>query len=85
MIKYTTELETIDNFVAWSGGKDVLNKVRRAGKVFELDELLAELMEGGEQWTETQLNDFLWFDLTEGGYEGFSWEELEAAEKANNE
>jgi len=85
MIKYTTELNTIDNFDAWSGGKDVLNKVRSAGKIGELDEILAELMDGGEQWTETQLNDFLWFDLTDGNYDGFSWDELDAAEKANNE
>lgn len=82
-IKYTVELNTMNNFVAWGGGKDVLNLVRRAGMIFELDTLIEELQGDGEPWTETQLNDFLWFDLE--NYDGFSWDELEQAIKENNE
>ena len=82
MIKYTVELNTIDNFDAWSGGLTMLNRVREAGKIEELDALLEELSDCGGFESDTQLNDFLWFDLE--NYDGFSWEELEDAIRENN-
>lgn len=85
-IKYTTELNSMNYFIAWQGGKDVLNLVRRAGMILELDSLIEELQAADcEPWTETQLNDFLWFDLTEGAYEGFTWEELTEKAKKREE
>ena len=82
MIKYTVELNTIDDFDAWSGGLTMLNRVREAGKIDELDALLEELSDCGGFESDTQLNDFLWFDLE--NYDGFSWEELEDAIRENN-
>ena len=82
-IKYTVELDTIDNFDAWSGGLIMLNRVRDAGKIQELDNLLDELSCCGGFENDTQLNDFLWFDLE--NYDGFSWDELEKATQENND
>lgn len=82
MIKYTVELNTIDNFDAWAGGLTMLNRVRDAGKIAELDALLDELSSCGGFESDTQLNDFLWFDLE--NYEGFSWDDLEKAIAENN-
>lgn len=66
MITYKTELNSIANFQAWSGGRDTLDKVIKLGRVDELDALIQELqLDTNEVWTETQLNDFLWFDLPE--------------------
>ena len=81
MIKYTVELNTIDDFDAWSGGLTMLNRVRDAGKIQELDNLLDELSSCGCFESDTQLNDFLWFDLE--NYDGFSWDELEKAIREN--
>lgn len=83
MIKYTIELNTIDDFDAWSGGLTMLNRVRDAGKIKELDALLDELSDCGGFESDTQLNDFLWFDLE--NYDGFSWDDLEKAIAENND
>ena len=83
MIRYTVELNTIDDFNAWSGGLIMLNRVRDAGKIKDLDALLDELSACGGFDSDTQLNDFLWFDLE--SYAGFSWDELEKAIQENNE
>lgn len=82
-IKYTVEINTIDDFEAWSGGLTMLNRVREAGKIQDLDNLLDELSSCGGFESDTQLNDFLWFDLE--NYAGFSWDEIEQAIKENNE
>ncbi len=60
----TSEITTLRNFEAWAGGKDNLNTVLENGKMDELDALVEELF-GEEPTDETQLNDFLWFDLPE--------------------
>lgn len=83
MIKYTVELNSIEDFEAWQGGKQMLDLVIEAGKVDELDNLLEELSSVDGFSSDTQLNDFLWFDLE--NYEGFSYEELQQAIKENNE
>ena len=83
MSKYTVELNTIDEFEAWSGGLTMLNRVRDAGKIAELDALLDELSACGGFESDTQLNDFLWFDLE--NYDGFSWDDLKKAIQENNE
>lgn len=62
MIAIKVELNSVCNFEAWSGGKSVLNQVIAKNRVDELDALLEEIC---EDWTDTQLNDFLWFELTE--------------------
>lgn len=66
MIIYKIELNSIADFDAWSGGEDVLNKVIEKNRIDELDALIQELqLDTNEVWTDTQLNDFLWFDLPE--------------------
>lgn len=62
MIQYITELNTIANFQAWSGGKDRLDRVIELDRIEELDTLIKELF-CDRVPTETELNDFLWFDL----------------------
>lgn len=51
---------SLEDFEAWSGGLDTLNRVINAGKVDELDSLLS--MEYPEGIDETELNDLLWFE-----------------------
>lgn len=55
------ELNSLDGFNAWSGGLDTLNDIREANKINELD-LLFEDVFAGETPTDTEVNDWLWFD-----------------------
>ena len=64
MIAIKVELNSVYNFEAWSGGKSTLDRVIEKNRVDELDELLEEFFSDSEL-TDTQLNDFLWFDLPE--------------------
>ena len=61
----TYELD-LNNFQAWSGAKDTLERIQRDGKCAELENVLEELYPDG--MTETELNDLLWFD-SESVYE----------------
>jgi len=51
----------IDEFEAWSGGKDTLETIVRAGKAAELENLLMET-EPADGWSDTAINDVLWFE-----------------------
>ena len=61
----TYELD-LNNFKAWSGAVDTLERIQREGKCAELENILEELYPDG--MTETELNDLLWFD-SESVYE----------------
>ena len=61
----TYELD-LNNFEAWSGAKETLERIQREGKCAELENILEELYPDG--MTETELNDLLWFD-SESVYE----------------
>ena len=61
----TYELD-LNNFKAWSGAVDTLERIQREGKCAELENVLEELYPDG--MTETELNDLLWFD-SESVYE----------------
>ena len=50
----------INNFEAWSGAKDTLERIQREGKCEALENILEELYPDG--MTETELNDLLWFE-----------------------
>lgn len=53
----------IRNFKAWQGGKDTLDYIIENNKHEELEMLIEELQEAkGELFTETEINDILWFD-----------------------
>ena len=58
MIKIVKEIN-IGEFEAWSGGRDTLNKIEDHGKLDELQDLIISI---NEEWTNTELNDFLWFE-----------------------
>ena len=51
----------IADFEAWSGGRDTLEKIIEAGKAADLEALLEET-EPAEGWSETAVNDVLWFE-----------------------
>ena len=55
--------------MCWSGALQVLEQVEKKGLKDELIELLEDLG-NEEEWEETQLNDFIWFDLE--NWDGFT-------------
>lgn len=61
-MEYTKEF-SVDSFGFWSGAKDTVDDVRRAGKIDELQSLIeAQFADGEKPPTETQVNDFVWFE-----------------------
>lgn len=82
-MKYVVE-ESLDNFVAWSGGKDTLDTLREKGDCNAVESLIEELMSCGEEmWDDGQVNDFLWFERdTIAQHLGYSnWDEYEYGEE----
>lgn len=54
---------SVDSFQFWSGAKDTVDDVRRAGKMDELQSLVEEQFADNETPpTETAINDFVWFE-----------------------
>lgn len=51
---------SLENFEAWSGAVNTLERIRNAGKCYQLESVLEETYPDG--LSETQLNDLLWFD-----------------------
>lgn len=49
-----------NEFEAWSGAVDTLDRILNEGKGEELEELLDEIFPDGAE--ETEVNDLLWFD-----------------------
>ena len=86
-MKYVVE-DSLDNFEAWSGGKDTLDTLREKGDVDSVECLIEELASMSEEgWTDTNINDFLWFErdmIAEHlGYS--SWEEYEYGKSEDEE
>ena len=82
-MKYVVE-ESLDNFEAWSGGKDTLDTLREKGDVDSVECLIEEFASTSEEgWTDTQVNDFLWFERdTIAQHLGYSdWDEYEYGNK----
>ncbi|MDN6292527.1 MAG: hypothetical protein L0J35_05590 [Tetragenococcus halophilus] len=52
---------SLEDFVAWSGGKYRLNEIIELDIVEEAEEYIQECI--GTDVTETELNDFLWFSM----------------------
>lgn len=71
----------LHEFNAWSGGEDTLNVLLRKGDDVAVEMLICELF-CDTMPTDTQINDFLWFErdcIAEHlGYS--SWEEYECSE-----
>ena len=69
---------SLENFEAWSGAVDTLDRVREAGKCDELESILEDLYPDG--MSETELNDLLWFE-PETVYKWLGIEEEEEEEE----
>ena len=77
-IRYTKTLSGLDKFPAWSGGKNWLDTFRNHPDAFNyLESFIEDWTDsrevcGEEPLTDTDINDFLWFDafdmLVEAGY-----------------
>ena len=86
-MKYVVE-ESLDNFEAWSGGKDTLDTLREKGDVDSVECLIEELASMSEDgWTDTTINDFLWFERdTIAQHLGYSdWDEYEYGDEKEEE
>lgn len=56
MLTVKTELR-LEDFNAWCGGATTLDMLIEHGLCDELEAIIAD-----EEWTDTQLNDLLWFE-----------------------
>lgn len=65
-----TEIDDIRGFDFWSGARDVMRRLIELDKVDEVNEYLNECC---EELTDTQLNDFMWFDVPEF-FDWFTWD-----------
>ena len=83
-MEYKVECD-LDQFDAWSGGKDTLDVLIEKGVCDEVQSLIEETF--FETPTETQINDFLWFERDfiahSLGYD--DWEVFEYGEKEEDE
>lgn len=59
-MKITKEISNIDEFEAWSGAVPTRNAIIENHKQDEFMFMLEDIFPNG--CTETELNDFLWFD-----------------------
>ena len=60
-MEYKVEINSLENFKAWSGGLETLNTVRERGGVDTLTVICEDIV-SGDIPTETRINDWLWFD-----------------------
>ena len=86
-MKYYVET-SLENFEAWSGGRDTLEVLIEKGLCDTVEACLEEdLNSYGEMPDDTAINDFLWFERDViANYCGFSsWEALENGEEEDEE
>ena len=86
-MKYYVET-SLENFEAWSGGRDTLEVLIEKGLCDTVEAFLEEdLNSYGEMPDDTAINDFLWFERDViANYCGFSsWEALENGEEEEEE
>lgn len=76
MIKYTVGMN-LEDFKAWSGGLDRLERIVELGKVQEAENIIMDMLECYEEVTDTTVNDLLWFEMDDYLEE---WEEEEEEE-----
>ena len=84
-MEYKVETSLYD-FPAWSGGKDTLDTIIEKGDCQEVEELI-ETVFFDQDTTETDINDFLWFERdTIAEHLGYTdWEAYECGEEAEEE
>lgn len=83
-IVYAKSLDSLSEFPAWSGGKHWLDEFEKhPDALVYLEDYLEDLYEGGATFTDTDINDFLWFDafdiLVEEGFvdSNMNWKDEE--------
>ena len=83
-MKYYVET-SLENFEAWSGGRDTLEVLIDKGLCDTVEACLEEVL--GEDISDTAINDVLWFERdTIAEWCGFSnWEALENGEEEEEE
>ena len=59
-MKIVIEDETLENFQTWSGATATKNAILDSGKEKDFERLIDDLYPEG--LSDTQLNDFLWFE-----------------------
>lgn len=59
-MKIYNEIDSIRDYEAWSGAKDTIDRLEELDAVETLDSMLDDLFPDG--CSETELNDFLWFE-----------------------
>lgn len=78
---------SLENFKAWSGGKDTLDVLIEKGDCDKVEEIIDSLYADGETPTETAINDLLWFErdwiAQELGYT--DWDAYEYGEEEEEE
>lgn len=64
-MRYTVE-ENLQDFKAWSGGKDTLNDLIEYDVIDKAEEYINMIMDCREELpTQTEINDILWFERDE--------------------
>ena len=58
---YAVEFD-INSFEFWSGAVSRIENIRELDKLDELEALIVEVFSGSENVTETDINDFVWFE-----------------------
>jgi hypothetical protein len=83
---YTVECD-LDQFEAWSGGKETLDVLIEKGVCDEVQSFIEETLCYDEILTETQINDFLWFERDQiAAYLGYEdWDAFENGENGEDE
>ena len=83
-MKYYVET-SLENFEAWSGGRDTLEVLIEKGLCDTVEAFLEEVL--GEDISDTAINDVLWFERdTIADWCGFSsWEALENGSEEDEE
>ena len=78
-MKYICEC-SLEQFEAWSGGKDTLDVLIEKGDCDAVESLIEDMMSCGEEpWDDGGVNDFLWFERdTIAQHLGYSdWDKYE--------
>lgn len=58
---YTVEFD-INSFEFWSGAKSRIERIRELDKMDELEGLIIEVFGDTDNVSETDINDFVWFE-----------------------
>lgn len=53
---------SLKNFKAWSGAVDTLDILIRENRVEDVENYIEEMQACGQEFSETGINDFLWFE-----------------------